>query len=226
MSDSEENFTCLSDSEIENISNKLNNLMINIKPDIKPEMNPNISDLPSTSRPTSSYARRKPGSGNSFVSSLMNIAKQKGYLDNEGYTLLDRTTPEAIFPFGTFLDLDCVKNTEEAIDKWEIGLRLAVSINKLSYEESKGFLERSLVNSVSRYWKTLPEETKSIIFGEEQDINSMITRALELIRLEFVGEESYFKDVNSVQKYTDALLKLTLYDMCEVIYLCFSRLLL
>ena len=142
---------------------------------MKSKINPNINDISSSSRPAFSCARRKSGLGNSFISSLMNIAKQKSYLDNEDYTLLDRTTLGTIFPFEIFLDLDCVKNTEEAINKWEVGLRLAVSINKLSYKESKGFLERSLVNSISRYWKTLPEETKAIIFGEEQNTNGMIT---------------------------------------------------
>ena len=49
----------------------------------------------------------------------------------------------------------------------------------------------------------------------------MVTRALELIRLEFVGEGSYFKDANSVQKYIDALFRLTLCDMCEIDkYIC------
>ena len=49
----------------------------------------------------------------------------------------------------------------------------------------------------------------------------MITKTLELIRFEFVGEGSYFKDANSVKKYANALLKLTLYDMCEIDkYIC------
>ena len=78
MSESKDNFTCLSDSEIANISNKLNNLMINIKSDTKLEICPNINDIPSSSKPASSYARRKPDLGNSFISSLMTIAKQKG----------------------------------------------------------------------------------------------------------------------------------------------------
>ena len=129
----------------------------------------------------------------------MNIAIQKGYLDNGGYTLLDRTIPETIFSFEIFLNLDYVKNTEEVIDKWKIGLKLAVSINKLSYQKSKGFFERYLVNSISRYWKTISEETKTIIDGEEQDTNDMTTRELELIRFEFIGEGSYFyKAYNSL----------------------------
>ena len=47
MSESKNNCTRLSDSEIEKISNKLNNLMINIKSDMKLEINPNINDMPS-----------------------------------------------------------------------------------------------------------------------------------------------------------------------------------
>ena len=99
--------------------------------------------------------------------------------------------------------------------------------SKLERLDSKEFLERSLGNSVSRYWQTLPKKIKSIIYGENQNTNDMITRSPELIRLEFVGGESYFKDANSGQKYTNALFKLTFYDMCKIDkYIWFLRLLL
>ena len=51
MSDSENTFTYLSESEIEQISSKLNKMMITIKPDVKPEMheNPTINDMPQSS---------------------------------------------------------------------------------------------------------------------------------------------------------------------------------
>ena len=85
----------------------------------------------------------------------------------------------------------------------------------------KNFQKNPLVNNVSRYWKTLPDETKMVIYGNDQDTNGMITRARELIFLEFVDEGSYFKDINSVKKYTDALHKLTLCDMCDIDkYIC------
>ena len=66
-----------------------------------------------------------------------------------------------------------------------------------------------------------PDETKIVINGDDQDTNAMITRAVELSCLEFLGEVTYFKDINSAQKYTSILHKLTLCDMCDIDrYIC------
>ena len=44
-----------------------------------------------------------------------------------------------------------VSNTEETIDKWETTLRLIATINKMDYDTTKGFIERTLVNSTLRF---------------------------------------------------------------------------
>ena len=62
---------------------------------------------------------------------------------------------EPINPFGIYLNLDCVTNIEEAIDKWETAFRVTVSVNKMDIEIGKHFLERSLLNSVLRFWQNM-----------------------------------------------------------------------
>jgi hypothetical protein len=59
--------------------------------------------------------------------------------------------PETINPFGIYLDLDCVTHIEEATDKWELALRLIVTVNKIDYDTLRNFLKKTLINSVSQY---------------------------------------------------------------------------
>ena len=54
---------------------------------------------------------------------------------------------EPINPFGIYLDLDCISNTEEAIDKWEAALRISITLNKMDIVTAQLFLEKTLVNS-------------------------------------------------------------------------------
>ncbi|KAL5834570.1 hypothetical protein ACOSQ4_014067 [Xanthoceras sorbifolium] len=218
-------------SDIENLITKIGEIdinnshnFINIKPDIKQELNPNITDIPSTSRgpfarepplkrrfttPTDSFYTRNP-TGYAGLSSL----------PNDNYTPLKKMRNENINPFGIFLDLDCVSNVEEAIDKWETSLRIAVEINKMDFEITKRFLEKTLVNSASRFWQNMTEATKNVIFLADSP-SQLITRAAEAFQLEFHGEGRLIKDPTMIMKYVIALQRLQLCDMCEIEkYIC------
>ncbi|GJW94617.1 hypothetical protein Tco_0174289, partial [Tanacetum coccineum] len=113
---------------------------------------------------------------------------------------------EPINPFGIYLDLDCVNNTKEAIDKWETALRTAVAINKMDIDTLKGFLERTLLNSALRFWQNISQSTKQTIIGTDNNLANIITRAVEALRLEFCGEGNIIKDAATVQKYSTALI--------------------
>ena len=53
---------------------------------------------------------------------------------------------------------------------------------------AQGFLEKTLVNSALRFWQNMNIENKRIIFGTDNIIPNMITRAVEAFRIEFCGE--------------------------------------
>ena len=50
-----------------------------------------------------------------------------------------------------YLDLNCISNTEKTIDTWETALRLVTTINKMDYDTTKGFIERTLVNNTLQF---------------------------------------------------------------------------
>ena len=66
-----------------------------------------------------------------------------------------------------YLDIDCTINTQEAIDKWETTLRISIAVNKMDFEISKLFLEKTLLNSVLRFWKNMSLETRNLIFMDD-----------------------------------------------------------
>jgi hypothetical protein len=66
----------------------------------------------------------------------------------------------------------------------------------------------------------MDDTAKGAIFSDN-DIGNMITRAIEALKVEFAGEGQYYKDSNYQRKYSNALIKLQLYDMCEIKkYIC------
>jgi hypothetical protein len=85
------------------------------------------------------------------------------------------------------LDLDCITHIKETIDKWELALRLAVIVNIIDYDTTRNFLEKILVNSVIRYWKNIGDTAKAVVFNDN-NIANMITRAVETLKVKFVGE--------------------------------------
>ncbi|GKF24388.1 hypothetical protein Tco_0076710 [Tanacetum coccineum] len=131
----------------------INENFVNLKPEIKPEnFVPNVNDVPSTSNLTTiTEAFNRPTEG--YVALKTTIRKKAKIKDekNEKFTPYESMKNEPINPFGIYLDLDCVNNTEEAIDKWETALRTAVAINKMDIDTLKGFLERTLLNSALRF---------------------------------------------------------------------------
>ncbi|GJY98856.1 hypothetical protein Tco_0516286 [Tanacetum coccineum] len=140
---------------------------------------------------------------------------------NEKFTPYVSMKNEPINPFGIYLDLDCVNNNEEAIDKWETALRTAIAINKMDIDTLKGFLERTLLNSALKFWQNISQSTKQTIIGTDNNLANIITRAVEALRLEFCGEGNIIKDAATVQKYSTALIRLQLCDMCEIDkYIC------
>lgn len=177
-------------SDVDNLITKIGDLDLNenqsnfidlkINTIIKEEMNwnPNVIDIPWSSRTT---GWDKPVRGYAWLSSMRT---------NRKYTPLETIKNEPINPFGVYLDLDCTNNIEEVIDKWETTLRITITVNKMDYETAKHFIERSLVNSVLRFWQNINEGNKAIIFDTDNSILNLITRATEAIRLEFVGEEN------------------------------------
>ncbi|KAL5736745.1 hypothetical protein ACOSQ2_031533 [Xanthoceras sorbifolium] len=204
MSSTEENsdldnlITRIGEMDINNAHN-----FINIKPDIKQELNPNITDIPSTSRgPT--FARepplRKTYTGTAQTRNPLGYAELTSIPSPDNYTPLEKMRNEHINPFGLFLNLDCVTDVEEAIDKWETSLRIAVEINKMDLEVTKKFLEKTLINSAARYWQHLPTETKDIIFASTTSAD-FITTAVEAFQLEFHGEGRLIKDPTTINIY-------------------------
>ena len=89
---------------------------INIKTEIKNE-NSNIIDIPSTS---SQSPPIRPISFDRLVSGYAALSYSGQQPDN--YTPLEKMKSDSINPFGIYLDLECVNNVEEAIDKWETTL--------------------------------------------------------------------------------------------------------
>ncbi|KAL5732670.1 hypothetical protein ACOSQ2_032362 [Xanthoceras sorbifolium] len=164
MSSTEEN------SDIDNLIIRIGEMdinpahnFINIKPDIKQELNPNITDIPSTSRgPT--FARETPlrrtHTGATQTRNPLGYAGLTSLSPQDSYTPLEKMRNEHINPFGIFLNLDYVSDVEEAIDKWETSLRIAVEINKMDLEVTKKFIEKTLINSVARFWQHVSRSKK------------------------------------------------------------------
>jgi hypothetical protein len=48
------------------------------------------------------------------------------------YIYIGSMANEPINPFGIYLNLDCVTNLDEDIDKWETALRISVAVNKMN----------------------------------------------------------------------------------------------
>lgn len=216
-------------SDIDNLITKIGDMeikdnFVNLKPEmkpdnIKPEIKqenwiPSVNDIPTTSRQIP--IRRefsKPTQG--YAAMMTTIRKEENYKPYESMK------NEPINPFGIYLDLDCISNTEEAIDKWETAFRIAVSVNKMDIETVVSFLERTLLNSSLRYWQNLNPDIKKVIFETDNILANIITRAVEAFRIEFCGEGNILKDPATVKKYSTALLRLQLCDICEIDrYIC------
>ncbi|GJW94618.1 hypothetical protein Tco_0174290 [Tanacetum coccineum] len=185
----------------------INDNFVNLKPEIKPEnFVPNVNDIPSTSSPTSiTEAFNRPTKG---YAALKTTIRKKDKIKDKKFTPYESMKNEPINHFGIYLDLDCVNNTEEAIDKWETALRTTVAINKMDIYTLKGFLERILLKSALRFWQNISQSTKQTIIGTDNNLANIITRAVEALRLEFCGEGNIIKDAANVQKYSTALIRL------------------
>ena len=112
---------------------------INLKAD-----NPSIKDLITTAmivpRPKmeqgeSSRIRPEPKGGYPIHHTYNN--------DKSQYTPSEKMRNEPINPYGIYIDLDCINNVEEAIDKWETALRIAVDINGFDKSTTMVFLEKN-----------------------------------------------------------------------------------
>lgn len=201
----------------------INDNFVNLKGEIKQENYvPNVNDIPSTSNSTTiTNAFTRPTEGYAVIKTTIKKRDKAKDENNEKYKPYESMKNEAINPFGIYLDLDCVNNTEEAIDKWETALRTAVAINKMDKDILRGFLERTLLNSALRFWQNITEDTRNTIFENDDNLANIITRAVEALRLEFCGEGNIIKDTATVQKYSTALLRIQLCDMCEIDrYIC------
>ena len=128
----------------------INDNFVNIKPEIKQEMS--IHDIPNTSE-NNQIPIRTPTNFNRPTSGYAGLMSSVRKEDN--FTPYESLKNEPINPFGIYLNLDCVTNIEEAIDKWETAFRVTVSVNKMDIEIGKHFLERSLLNSVLRFWQNM-----------------------------------------------------------------------
>jgi hypothetical protein len=210
----------IEDSDVENLTTKigdmeLNDNFINIKTHPKEE-NFNVNDTPGTSSDSKIHVRNefnRPARGYAAITTTVK--------NEDNYKPYQSMKNEPINPFGIYLDVDCVNNTEEAIDKWETAFRIAVSVNKMDLDTIKGFLERTLLNSALRFWQNMHPDLKNTIFEMDNITANIITRAVETFRLEFCGEGNLIKDPATVQKYTTALLRLQLCDICEIDrYIC------
>ncbi|GJQ98094.1 hypothetical protein Tco_0009233 [Tanacetum coccineum] len=201
----------------------INDNFVNLKREITSEnFVPNVNDIPSTSNSTTiTKAFNRPIEG--YAPLKTTVRKKNKIKDekNEKFTPYESMKNEPINPFGIYLDSDCVNNTEEAIDKRETALRTAVAINKMDTYTLKGFLERTLLNNALRFWQNISQNTKQTKIGTDSNFPNIITRAVEALRLEFCGEGNIIKDAATVQKYSTALLRLQLCDMCEIDkYIC------
>ena len=148
------------DSQIDELVEQRGHLnldnLVNIKTNIKKnyQKNSNINDMPSISYNSPRYNPQNFNKPSNGYARLQMVTKN---IDKEEYKPLNKMRTEAINHFGIYLNLDCVTNVKEAIDKWETTFRVAISINKMDYEMAKVFTERTLVNSVLRFWKILDE---------------------------------------------------------------------
>ena len=122
----------------------INDNFVNLKGEIKQENYvPNVNDIPSTSNSTTVInAFTRPTEGYAAVKATINKGDK---VKDEKYKPYESMKNEPINPFGIYLDLDCVNNTEESIDKWETALRTAVAINKMDIDILKGFLEKDFI---------------------------------------------------------------------------------
>ncbi|XP_055822091.1 uncharacterized protein LOC129890593 [Solanum dulcamara] len=91
--------------------------MDSVKPEV--DFNPNITELP-TQAETSRTSFNKPSRAYAGINAAIRT--------KDSHTPVGSMKTEAINPFGIYLDLDCINNTEEAIDKWETSLRIAVTM--------------------------------------------------------------------------------------------------
>ena len=116
----------------------INDNFVNLKGEIKQENYvPNVNDIPSTSNSTTvTNAFTRPTEGYAAIKATI---KKGDKAKDEKYKPYESMKNEPINPFGIYLDLDCINNTEEAIDKWETALRTAVSINKMDKDILRGF---------------------------------------------------------------------------------------
>ena len=127
---------------------------------------------------------------------------------------MDRLRPEGINPFGIYLDLDCNPDISSTLDRWETSLRLAISVNRMSFKDSKRYIGMAMIKSASQFYQNLQTKTKTqALFGE--NINEIITKVVHLLRIEFLGEGYIDRDSPQFsEKYVLALLKLELNYIC------------
>ncbi|PWA38749.1 hypothetical protein CTI12_AA579590 [Artemisia annua] len=97
----------------------INDNFVNLKGEIKQENYvPNVNDIPSTSKSTTvTNAFTRPTEGYSAIKTTNKKGDKAKDEKNEKYKPYESMKNEPINPFGIYLDLDCVNNPEEAIDK-------------------------------------------------------------------------------------------------------------
>ena len=196
-----------SDSDLEIFSKTFERLNIP-KCNLKMEENPMIEAVQATD-PVETAAMDIPESSNAarfrLRYSRTPTARGTTYVHEsvkqEYDSPMDRLRPEGINPFGIYLDLDCNP-------RWETSLRLALSVNRMSFDNEKRYIGMAMIKSASQYWQNLRAETKAeALYGE--NINDIVTKVIHLLRIEFLGEGYIDRDSPQyAEKYVHALLKL------------------
>ena len=134
----------------------------------------------------------------------------------EKITPFHRLRPESINPFGTYLNLDCTDDIDGRIERWERDLRIAIVVNNMSFEDSKKFVEMTLLSNVYRWYINVDKPRKDAMLAGD-DIGKIISQITHEIRIEFIGEGYYERhSTEYARKYLDAIHRLTLLDMPDI----------
>ncbi|ADZ45062.1 coat protein [Sweet potato vein clearing virus] len=128
---------------------------------------------------------------------------------NEDFIPKDRKCNE-------FLDLDCVKDSDEIIQAWIGYIAKQLTDNKISISEAPGYIERSLIGNVRTWFLQLSDDVKLSLRKSEPGAMDILVKYELLIRSEFSSATS-----EANKKYGEQLKNRIFLNQLAICNLCY-----
>nr|AWA81913.1 coat protein [Sweet potato vein clearing virus] len=118
--------------------------------------------------------------------------------------------------YNEFLDLDCVKDSDEIIQAWIGYIAKQLTDNKISISEAPGYIERSLIGNVRTWFLQLSDDVKLSLRKSEQSAMDILVKYELLIRSEFSSATS-----EANKKYGEQLKNRIFLNQLAICNLCY-----